>query len=73
MPGVTGVIWSTTLSREGPWADWGGVSLGGFSLTLNPAPSASRRAATRGKEPRLPADRRAAGRLQDNAVRRERG
>lgn len=32
-----------------------------------------RRAAARGEAPRVPADRRAARRLQDDAVRRERG
>lgn len=38
-----------------------------------PFPSLGRRAAARGEEPGVPADRGAAGRLQDHAVCRERG
>jgi len=50
-------------------AGWG---LGGVSLA-EAGSCPPRRAATGGEGPRLPADRRAAGRLQDDAVRRERG
>lgn len=53
-----------------------GEVLWGMSLAeagSHPILSLARRAAPRGEEPGLPADCGAAGRLQDHAVRRERG